>query len=55
VPQSGDEAPARDVSEATLGREGGNVARTARALGVHRTQLRRWIVRHGIDPKRFAR
>lgn len=32
----------------------GNVAGTARALGLHRTQLRRLIERHGIDPQRFA-
>jgi transcriptional regulator with PAS, ATPase and Fis domain len=31
----------------------GNVARTARALGVHRTQLRRWLERDGVDPKTF--
>jgi DNA-binding NtrC family response regulator len=33
------------IIEEALRREGGNVARTARALGVHRTQLRRWITR----------
>jgi DNA-binding NtrC family response regulator len=32
----------------------GNVARTARALGVHRTQLRRWLDRDGVDPKTFG-
>jgi transcriptional regulator with PAS, ATPase and Fis domain len=31
----------------------GNVAQTARALGVHRTQLRRWLERDGVDPKTF--
>jgi hypothetical protein len=30
---------------------GGNVTAAARALAVHRTQLRRWIERHGIDPR----
>jgi DNA-binding NtrC family response regulator len=39
--------------EAALEREQGNVARSARALGMHRTQLRRWIVRYGIDPATF--
>ncbi|XXX74671.1 sigma 54-interacting transcriptional regulator [Sorangium sp. So ce134] len=37
--------PADEVIEEVLRREGGNVARTARALGVHRTQLRRWLGR----------
>lgn len=32
----------------------GNVAATARALGLHRTQLRRLIDRYGIDPQRYA-
>jgi len=32
----------------------GNVSRAARSLGWHRTQLRRWIEKHGIDPKSFA-
>lgn len=37
--------PADEVIEEVLRREGGNVARTARTLGVHRTQLRRWLER----------
>ncbi|WP_437965804.1 sigma 54-interacting transcriptional regulator [Sorangium sp. So ce260] len=37
--------PTDEVIEEALRREGGNVARTARALGVHRTQLRRWLGR----------
>ncbi|WP_437731892.1 sigma 54-interacting transcriptional regulator [Sorangium sp. So ce1335] len=37
--------PADEVIEEALRREEGNVARTARALGVHRTQLRRWLGR----------
>lgn len=32
----------------------GNVARTARVLGMHRTQLRRLIERHHLDPQRFV-
>lgn len=32
----------------------GNVSGAARALGLHRTQLRRLLERHGIDPQRFA-
>jgi ActR/RegA family two-component response regulator len=31
----------------------GNVAASARALGVHRTQLRRFIERRGIDPAAY--
>lgn len=37
--------PADEEIEEALRREGGNVARTARALGMHRTQLSRWIAR----------
>ncbi|WP_437925458.1 sigma 54-interacting transcriptional regulator [Sorangium sp. So ce291] len=37
--------PTDEVIQEALRREGGNVARTARALGVHRTQLRRWLDR----------
>jgi transcriptional regulator with GAF, ATPase, and Fis domain len=33
-----------------LARCEGNVTRAARVLGTHRTQLRRWIKRFGIDP-----
>ena len=36
---------------AALGAEGGNIARTARALGVHRNQLRRWLAQQAIDPR----
>ena len=32
--------------EAALAAEGGNVRAAARALGVHRNQLRRWLTRH---------
>lgn len=35
---------------AALRAEAGNVARTARALGVHRNQLRRWLTVQAIDP-----
>jgi transcriptional regulator of acetoin/glycerol metabolism len=46
--------PTREQIEAALAREGGNVARTARTLGVHRTQLRRWLARYGITPLRIG-
>jgi len=42
-------APTREELVAALGAHDGNVAATARALGVHRTQLRRWLERHGIE------
>ncbi|WP_433929156.1 sigma 54-interacting transcriptional regulator [Sorangium cellulosum] len=41
--------PADEVIEEALRREEGNVARTARALGVHRTQLRRWLGRRSAS------
>jgi DNA-binding NtrC family response regulator len=47
VTQSSDDA----AMLAVLRRQKGNVASTARALGMHRTQLRRALARLGIDPK----
>jgi len=44
-PLDGDE---RARIEEALRQQGGNVAATARALGMHRTQLRRLLKRHGI-------
>lgn len=41
--------PDRAALEAVLREHRGNVSATARALGVHRTQLRRWLDRHGLD------
>jgi transcriptional regulator of acetoin/glycerol metabolism len=38
-----------------LRRENGNVTRAARDLRVHRNQLRRWLERHQVDPRRFRR
>ncbi|AUX45569.1 sigma-54 dependent transcriptional regulator [Sorangium cellulosum] len=37
--------PPDTVIEEALRREGGKVARAARVLGIHRTQLRRWLAR----------
>lgn len=37
--------PADEVIEEALRREGGNISRAARALGLHRTQLNRWRAR----------
>jgi transcriptional regulator of acetoin/glycerol metabolism len=42
--------PSRDEIVDALRESRGNVTATARALGTHRTQLRRWIERHDIDP-----
>jgi transcriptional regulator with PAS, ATPase and Fis domain len=43
----------RAAIEAALLKERGNVTRAARALSVHRTQLRRWIDYLAIDPTTF--
>jgi transcriptional regulator of acetoin/glycerol metabolism len=32
----------------------GNITAAARELGVHRTQLRRWMERHGLDAKVYG-
>ncbi len=45
-----DEEPDRAALEAALAQAGGNVARAARELGVHRTQLRRWLAKHQLKP-----
>ncbi|HEX2569742.1 MAG TPA: sigma 54-interacting transcriptional regulator [Polyangia bacterium] len=45
----------RVTVEEALRRERGNVTRAARALGLPRSQLRRWITREGIEPARFLR
>jgi transcriptional regulator with PAS, ATPase and Fis domain len=42
--------PTKEAIEAALGREAGNVAAAARALGLHRTQLYRLMKRYGITP-----
>lgn len=43
------DVPARAILEAALRAHQGNVAATARAMHVHRTQLRRWLARYGIE------
>jgi transcriptional regulator with GAF, ATPase, and Fis domain len=40
------EPPPREVLQAALDENQGNISRAARALGVHRTQLRRWMERY---------
>jgi transcriptional regulator of acetoin/glycerol metabolism len=44
----------RDAVENALKGENGNVTRAARALGLHRNQLRRWLAKHNVDPKAFG-
>lgn len=56
APRAGKEAapaehgppPTRAEIAAALRKNRGNVSAAARALGVHRTQLRRWMERHGL-------
>ncbi|HEX6836582.1 MAG TPA: sigma 54-interacting transcriptional regulator [Polyangia bacterium] len=57
---AGATAPAAEDAEVArirqaLEREHGNVTRAAEALGLHRTQLRRLVDRHGIDVKQYRR
>lgn len=40
--------------EAALRAERGSVRAAARRLGVHRNQLRRWLDKHKVDPRRFG-
>jgi DNA-binding NtrC family response regulator len=49
-----DEAELRQRIEETLRNNGGNVAATARALGLHRTQLRRLLERYEIATDAIA-
>lgn len=44
----------RGAIEAALRAARGNVSEAARLLGVHRTQLRRWVTHLAIDPDAFA-
>jgi DNA-binding NtrC family response regulator len=46
--------PTKELIEDALRREGGNVSAAARRLGLHRTQLRRWLTRYAIDPREVA-
>lgn len=48
------EAPDRDALETALVEHKGNISAAARALGVHRTQLRRWLSRHGLDAAQYG-
>lgn len=46
--------PPRDDIEKALKESSGKVATAARALGVHRNQLRRWLEKNEVDPKQFG-
>ncbi len=46
--------PGREQIEAALRSANGQVVPAARALGVHRNQLRRWLARNSVDPRSFA-
>jgi transcriptional regulator of acetoin/glycerol metabolism len=46
-PETEKAIPDRATIELTLQKEGGNVSRAARALGLHRNQLRRWLAKNG--------
>ncbi len=46
--------PPDEVILAVLQDERGNVVRAARALGLSRGQIRRWLSKRSIDPKTFA-
>jgi DNA-binding NtrC family response regulator len=47
--------PTRVRLVAVLRRAEGNVSAAARELGVHRTQLRRWLERYGLDAAAFGK
>lgn len=46
--------PADEIILAALRDQGGNVVRAARALGLSRGQIRRWLTKKSIDPKRLT-
>jgi transcriptional regulator of acetoin/glycerol metabolism len=46
--------PPPGIIAAALERYEGNISAASRALGVHRTQLRRWMERYHIDPRVFT-
>jgi transcriptional regulator of acetoin/glycerol metabolism len=46
-------APSDDAIERALAENGGNVTQTARALGLHRNQLRRWLAKRPLIARRL--
>jgi transcriptional regulator of acetoin/glycerol metabolism len=54
APRSISGMPPREVIVEALRREEGRIATAARALGVHRNQLRRWLAKNQVDPRALA-
>lgn len=46
--------PGQSAIEKALQESEGRVATAARALGIHRNQLRRWLEKNEVDPKKFG-
>jgi DNA-binding NtrC family response regulator len=53
TPSSSD-PPTRARLAAALRRAEGNISAAARELGLHRTQMKRWMERHGLDAAAFG-
>jgi transcriptional regulator with PAS, ATPase and Fis domain len=56
-PAPGDRPPREPTPveiEAALRDAGGNVTGAAKQLGLHRNQLRRWLTKHAVDPRKFG-
>jgi transcriptional regulator of acetoin/glycerol metabolism len=51
--EEGGGPPSREAIEQALRQAQGRVATAARTLGLHRTQLRRWLAKHDVDPRAF--
>jgi sigma-54 dependent transcriptional regulator, acetoin dehydrogenase operon transcriptional activator AcoR len=47
--------PRREELRRLLAETGGNLSAIARAMGKDRVQIRRWLRRYRLDPRRFAR
>lgn len=54
IPSTASSTPNCTVIEAALRKNAGNISATARFLGIHRTQLRRWITRYKLNPDDFS-
>jgi transcriptional regulator of acetoin/glycerol metabolism len=54
TPKPSSAPPTRARLVKVLERCKGNISAAARELGAHRTQLRRWMERHGIDPRAYG-
>jgi transcriptional regulator with GAF, ATPase, and Fis domain len=54
APSTGSHAPSKARIAGALKRHERNVSGAARDLDLHRTQLRRWMERYGLDARAFA-